>query len=172
MTDTIPFIAIASGALLGACSVAMMETERFHILFERPIVGMVAATAMMCVVAGVVWALSQAEPSRAIYTVLGVIAAAIVTRICVFASRRARSRGPPNDICEIESKPLTNRLIAFECRRLDVEESAIALTSLVEGTVSAAGVVTFFVIVVPSVERMEHMIDSRSTINTPESQGV
>lgn len=71
----------------------MMETERFHILFERPIVGMVAATAMMCVVAGVVWALSQAEPSRAIYTVLGVIAAAIVTRICVFASRRARSEG-------------------------------------------------------------------------------
>lgn len=93
VTDSVPSIAIVSGALLGACSVAIMETDRFRILFERPIIGMVAATAMMCVVTGVVWALSQAGPSRAIYTVLGVIAAALVTRICVFASRRARSEG-------------------------------------------------------------------------------
>jgi hypothetical protein len=92
-TDTLPSIAIFGGVLLGTSSVAIMESERFHSLFERPIGGIVSATAMMCVVAGIVWVVSQAGPSRAMYTVLGVLAAALVTRICVFASRRTRSEG-------------------------------------------------------------------------------
>jgi hypothetical protein len=94
VADTFPSIAIFGGMLLGASSVAIMESNHFRTLFERPIAGVVSATAMMCVVAGIVWAVSQTGPSRAMYTVLGVIAAALVTRICVFASRRTRSEGP------------------------------------------------------------------------------
>jgi hypothetical protein len=93
VADTFPSIVIFGGVLLGASSVTIMESERFHILFERPIVGVVSATAMMCLVAGIVWAVSRAGPSRAMYTVLGVIVGALVTRICVFASRRTRSEG-------------------------------------------------------------------------------
>jgi hypothetical protein len=93
VAGTFPSIAVLSGLLLGASSVAIMESDHFHTLFERPIAGVVSATVMMCVVAGVVWAVSRVGPSRAVYTVLGVIAAALVTRICVFASRRTRSEG-------------------------------------------------------------------------------
>jgi hypothetical protein len=93
VADTFPSIVIFGGVLLGTSSVAIMESERFHSLFERPIVGVVSATAMMCLVAGIVWAVSRAGPSRAMYTVLGVIVGALVTRICVFASHRTRSEG-------------------------------------------------------------------------------
>lgn len=92
VTDTLPSIAIFGGVLLGVFSVAVMESERFRALYERPIVGAIAAAVVMCVVAGFVCAVSQAGPSRAMYTVLGVIAAALITRICLFVSRTRSGR--------------------------------------------------------------------------------
>ena len=91
VVGSLPSIFVVGGVLLGASSVVIMESERFRVLFETSVVGIVAATAVMCLVAGIVWALSQAGPTRAIPTVLGVIAAALVTRVCVFALRQARS---------------------------------------------------------------------------------
>lgn len=91
VVDSVPSIAIFGGWLLGTASVAIMESEQYHSLFERPIVGVVSATAMMCMVAGTVWVVSQAGPARAMYTVLGVIVGALATRVCVFVNRRARS---------------------------------------------------------------------------------
>lgn len=85
----LPYLFIFSGLLLGGFSVVVMETDRFRTLFETSVLGVVSATVMMCLIAGIVWLLAQAGPSRAIYTVLGVITAALVTRTYLFVQRSA-----------------------------------------------------------------------------------
>lgn len=85
-----PVLAVFSGALLGVVSVAIMESARSRTLFETSLFGAILGAIAMCLVAGFVWLLSQAGPSRAVYSVLSVIAAALVTRLCIFVQCTTR----------------------------------------------------------------------------------